>query len=226
MNNKKYDIKEKENEQIIGLLKNLPKVEAPDNFEFNLMTRIQNKNFNLTETKKTNKWLLVFAPAGAVVLSAFLVLFFFTENFKNSEDPFNFEPGIKQNAGIQTAETLKVKEYTMGNLQSGKGTGNINESSFSYQQKTYSVVVQSNDVVKKGKTLFPLDDSKSVDLDKILSGENGTNSNNSKVRLVSEGSDYYPMDEFLVKPNKDTTVKSLKARVDSLKKAVNKSRNR
>ncbi|MFH0736324.1 MAG: hypothetical protein V1773_17480 [bacterium] len=226
MNNKKYDIKEKEFEPVIELLKNLPKIEAPDNFEYNLMVKIQNKNFALPETKKTKKWLLIFGPAGAVVLSTFLVLFFFTENFKNSDDPFNFEPGIRQNAGVQTVDTLKVKEYIVENAQDNKKTDINNQSSFSFQQKAYTVVVQPNDVVKKSASLYPLDDSKSVDLDKILSGENANNAGNSKVRLVSEGNDYYPMDEFLVKQTKDTTVKSLKARVDSLKKAVNKNRNK
>ena len=226
MNNKKYDIKEKEFEPVIDLLKNLPKIEAPDNFEYNLMVKIQNKNFDLAETKKTKKWLFVFGPAGAVVLSAFLVLFFFTENFKNSDDPLNFEAGIRQNAGVQTVDTLKVKEYIVENVQDNKKTDINNQSSFSFQQKAYTVVVQPNDVVKKSASLYPIDDSKSVDLDKILSGENATNAGNNKIRLVSEGNDYYPMDEFLVKQTKDTTVKSLKARVDSLKKAVNKNRNK
>jgi hypothetical protein len=36
-------------EKLIKDLKKLPKVDAPDNFEYNLMTRIQNGQF---ETKK------------------------------------------------------------------------------------------------------------------------------------------------------------------------------
>ena len=48
-------------------LKNLPKVNAPENFEFNLMTRIQNKNFGTMEDKRTKfSWIKFLTPALAL----------------------------------------------------------------------------------------------------------------------------------------------------------------
>ena len=43
MDTGKFSKKDKKYEKTINLLKNLPRVNAPENFEFNLMTKIQNK---------------------------------------------------------------------------------------------------------------------------------------------------------------------------------------
>jgi len=40
-----YNSTNKEFNHVIKLLKELPKEQAPDNFEYNLLTKIKNKNF-------------------------------------------------------------------------------------------------------------------------------------------------------------------------------------
>ena len=44
MEKKDYNIDSKQS-KLIEDLKSLPKIKAPENFEYNLMTRIQNQNF-------------------------------------------------------------------------------------------------------------------------------------------------------------------------------------
>ncbi|NMB83090.1 MAG: hypothetical protein GYA14_14855, partial [Ignavibacteria bacterium] len=63
-----YNDEEKQFSKLIKDLKELPKVEAPDNFEFQLMTRIQNKNFGENPLPR-EKFNLVkfFAPSAVVV---------------------------------------------------------------------------------------------------------------------------------------------------------------
>lgn len=226
MNSDLYNNKEKEFEKVIKLLKELPKIETPDNFEHNLMVRIQNKNFGTEEKKSFSKWLYIFTPATAVVLSGFLVLFFLGDNLKNHDDLFQFDPPVRQEAGVKKMDTLEIKEFIVDNNSKVSNTDNSVNNAVTVQQKAYQVVVQSNDIVKKTQNDLFIDDSKSVDLDKIMSGENSTPQSKGRIRLVSEGNNYYPFDEFIVKPNKDKSVKSLKARMDSLKNAASKNQNK
>ena len=76
--NKLHNEEEKEFEKIQNLLKDLPKVKAPDNFEFNLLTRIHNKNFDL-KTEKKNNLFRIYAPSFALAASVALVFFLFSD---------------------------------------------------------------------------------------------------------------------------------------------------
>lgn len=217
MNNNLYDMKEKEFESLIKSLKELPKIDAPDNFEFNLMVKIKNGNFEKKEEHSFSKWLYIFTPAAVTVA---VVLMFFVFNFSGYDDSFLFDKPIKIAANNKSHDTLQIQEIIVNNA--GIGTEKQNNS-VKVEKKTYAVVVQNNDVVTKTQNKFPLDDSKSVDLDKVISGDQSVSGGNTRVRLVSDGDNYYPFDEFLVKPNKKEDVKQLKARMDSLKKATNKN---
>ena len=70
-----YNTEDSKQTDLLKDLKALPKINAPENFEFNLMTRIQNKNFGLVEDEKpTFNFIKVFAPSAAVV--TVIILFF------------------------------------------------------------------------------------------------------------------------------------------------------
>jgi len=220
MNNNLYDKQEEQFKPLINLLKDLPKVNAPDNFEYNLMVRIQNGNFNKKEERSFGKWLYIFTPA-AVTVS--LILIFFVFNMSNYDDTFLFDKPQKLSVSNKTHDTLQIQEIILNNAS----VGSVKEKNVvKVEKKTYTVVVQNNDVVTKASNKLPIDDSKSVDLDKVFSGENNLDGENNRIRLVNEGDNYYPFDEFLVKPNKKEDVKQLKARMDSLKKAANKNQNK
>lgn len=210
-----YD-EERKFEPLIKLLKELPKVDAPDNFEYNLMVKIKNGNLEKKEPKTFSKWLYIFTPA-AVTVSIILLFFVLTGN--ENGDYFFLEKPQKITSSSKTSDTIKIQEFVVNNAGIGE---NKEKSNVKIEKKTYAVVVQNNDVVKKSNKSFILDDSKSLDLDKIISGEQVISENNSRVRLVSDGNNLYPFDEYLVKPNKKEDVTKLKARMDSLKKAANK----
>ncbi len=210
-----YD-EEKKFEPLINLLKELPKVDAPDNFEYNLMVKINNGNLEKKETKTFSKWLYIFTPA-AVTVSIVLLFLLFTGN--DNRDLFLFENPPKIALSGKNSDTIKIQEIVVNKAAIGESKQNSNVK---VEKKTYAVVVQNNDVVKKTNKPLLLDESKSLDLDKVISGDQKISENNSRVRLVSDGDNLYPFDEYLVKPNKKEDVTQLKAKMDSLKKAANK----
>ena len=60
-----YNEKQNKHSEMIKDLQNLPKIETPENFEYNLMTRIKNKNFgNVEKDKPVFNWVRFLAPFG------------------------------------------------------------------------------------------------------------------------------------------------------------------
>ena len=69
---------EKKYSKLVNDLKNLPHIKAPENFEFNLMTRIENKNFGDSKIPKTTSFnIFKFLAPSAIVLTAFILFFIF-----------------------------------------------------------------------------------------------------------------------------------------------------
>ena len=60
---------ENQYKDVIKLLKELPKIKAPDNFELNLMTRIHNKNFEVERDKPNQFTVWGFLKPAVVVTS-------------------------------------------------------------------------------------------------------------------------------------------------------------
>ena len=71
MNEEKFT-DDNEFKELKKLLKDLPKVNAPDNFEFNLMTKIQNKSFEVKSEKKKGWLTWSLTPAIAFAMSVIL----------------------------------------------------------------------------------------------------------------------------------------------------------
>jgi len=81
---------------VINTLKGLPKVNAPRNFETELMRRINSETYN----EKKSFWERLFLPtrlipSAALAVSA-VVLFFILNNSNDSEDPLLMEPKIHE----------------------------------------------------------------------------------------------------------------------------------
>ena len=84
---------------IINLLKQMPKVTAPPNFESDLMRRINSGNFK--ENYKVHWWDKLFfpsrlIPAAAFALSVVAVFYFLNFNTVERENPFLAKPKIRQ----------------------------------------------------------------------------------------------------------------------------------
>lgn len=91
MNNKEI------NNKLLDDLKNLPRVEAPDNFETELWRKINSSE----EVKKENFWDKFFtpgkiAPAAIAVASAIIIFFVVDGNSNEMEDPLNIEPRMRE----------------------------------------------------------------------------------------------------------------------------------
>ena len=72
MNN--YNIESKQS-KLIEDLKSLPKIKAPENFEYNLMTRIQNQNFGDVKKERMPFNLVKFLAPSAVVVTGLIIFF-------------------------------------------------------------------------------------------------------------------------------------------------------
>ncbi|MBP9582948.1 MAG: hypothetical protein KBE38_12380, partial [Ignavibacterium sp.] len=84
---------EKINKKILEDLKNLPKIEAPKNFETELLRKINSSELE----KKENFWDRLLspaklAPAAVAIVSAAIIFFVIDINPVEMEDPLNIAP--------------------------------------------------------------------------------------------------------------------------------------
>lgn len=89
------------NKKLLEDLKNLPKVEAPKNFETDLLRKINSSD----KDKKKSLWENLFTPPklvpAAVALASAIIVFFIVDgNSEVIEDPLNIEPRLRENVFI------------------------------------------------------------------------------------------------------------------------------
>ncbi len=86
-------MEEKKFEKLIKDLNSLRKIEAPDNFEFRLQTKLQNSESTDSESiKRSNKIIPVFALASVIIL-VFIIYRPFVDDY---EDPFQIQPQVRE----------------------------------------------------------------------------------------------------------------------------------
>jgi hypothetical protein len=152
-------------DELIALLKNLPRAEAPENFEFNLMTRIRNGNFGeLAEEEKTN-WLWITLPSATIVTAAVVILMFMFSSVEQK----NTIPTVPQK--VVKAET---KTYLIVEKEPAKTDGEI---------EAVKIVKAPNDVVTKQRVRIPVNKSAGVSVDNFLNKP--INGNGGAATLVS-----------------------------------------
>ena len=88
---------EKENKNLIDDLKNLPKVDAPPNFEAGLLRKINSAKGK----EKTGFWENLLSPGklfpGAIAVATAVIILFIVDNkSQDIEDPLNIEPRIRE----------------------------------------------------------------------------------------------------------------------------------
>lgn len=174
MEKKFYNNNEVENSEVIKLLKNLPKIKAPANFEFNLSTRIQNGNFDIPKENQMPKWLTwSLGPIAAIALSAVVFIFVFSNSAFQTENLLMQNPELRQS--VNTVSNSKVP------------TSNGNLSKVAETEQNLKAVIEPNDVVIQRKPQFPFNDANSVNLDNYMNGENGNAQNVGNIQTVSGG---------------------------------------
>jgi len=88
---------EETNKKLLDDLKNLPKVNAPKNFETELWRKINSSEKEIKESI----WDKIFspgkiAPAAVAVVSAVIIFFVVDVNSEEMEDPLNIEPRLRE----------------------------------------------------------------------------------------------------------------------------------
>lgn len=178
-------------------LKNLPKVNAPDDFEYKLMVKIQNGQFETAKVKNESGKLWKFIPATAVALSALIIFFVVQETSVNNGNPY-FD-GIEQ----PVAKTDNIPDTV--NLR-GPASPAIDDGSY--------LVIHPNDVVKKEKPVTARPRLKGVDVDGLIDGSLINRSGLNRQHVVGHGNKSF--NGFLVDKDRKE-IERLRARLDSIK---------
>ena len=101
-------------EKIVNLLRQMPKVTAPPNFESDLMRRINSRDFN--EKFKVRWWDRLFLPSRLIPAAVFalsIVALFYFLNFNSieRENPFLAKPKIIENVSqASIAGSIKINK--------------------------------------------------------------------------------------------------------------------
>ena len=103
---------EKANKKLLDDLKNLPKVNAPKNFETELLRKINSTGLE----KKENFWDRLLspkklAPAAVALVSAAIIFFVVDINSEEMEDPLNIAPRLREDLVIiESIEETPVEQ--------------------------------------------------------------------------------------------------------------------
>lgn len=207
-----YNEKQNKHSKMIKDLQNLPRVETPENFEYNLMTRIKNKNFgNIEKAKPVFNWVRFLAPS-AVAVTTIILLFIFLPSSQQIDNSLPYQ-------------TQELDSQSIVNKSDAAGKEIINQPSS--KQNSNSAIsersVDPNYPIQNISPRIPFGASRSVSLDDYISGGNNPR-NLQRGNIVNSGNESVPSDRFFVVENPDqNTLKKYRAQVDSLKKAQMKA---
>lgn len=204
-------------EKLIEDLKDLPKINAPDNFEFQLMTNIQNKNFGTMEEPREKFNIIKFFAPSAVVVTVIILFFIFLpandqqyENLLMSDPPqiISQTDQSPSNEDLDNTAALSGQENyppaEKRSLQSGSG----------------ELAVNPNDAVLSNNAKYPISRSRSVALDDFISGNKQKKSSLQQGNVVRGGESASEFDGFFIREELDAkTLQKYRATLDSIKKA-------
>ncbi|MFA8342015.1 MAG: hypothetical protein ACEPO8_03475 [Rhodothermaceae bacterium] len=183
-------------EKLIKDLKNLPKVDAPDDFEYKLMVKIQNGQFETAEKEDSSGKLWRFIPATAVALSAVIIFFVVKET-----------SGINQNPYIDGVENpVAMTDTTPDTVNLSGPASPVNDNSY--------LVIHPNDVIKKEKRTVPQLRLRGVDVDGLIDGSIKNRSGGREQQVVGHGNNRF--NGFLVEKDRKE-IAELRAKIDSIK---------
>ena len=206
---------------ISNLLKSMPRIKAPDNFEYNLMTRIENKNFgDLAEEKKKLGFAWKLTPAVAFVTSLFILFMVWTDQSTEVENPLmKLPPTIAKTHSANNDVVLSKKSASKSDAFASRSVSEEKEVASTSDEDLYRVVVGSNDVVSREKMALNLNNGQNVDLDMALIGGAVNPNANNRTRLVG-GGESFEFNGFYIREQTDRKMlEMIKNRLDSLNQA-------
>lgn len=208
------DDNNRENNEIKRLLGGMPKIEAPENFEYNLMVKINNGSFDLkTEKPRFSFVYQRLVPASAAVFTIFVLFFIYGLDESSVDTMLVVDPAVEDDAVASMHDSVAFREVaaTFGT----KSEKNSNEVT----PEKSSTFVSPDGRLEKSSS-FAIDNSKSVDLDSYIRGDKRLGErrpNNLSVVSGGEAGRTNRFNGFLYRQN-DKDLDTLKARIDSIKK--------
>lgn len=199
-------------------LKELPKVNAPDNFEYNLLTKIQNKNFGAEKTTRVKfNFIKFFAPSAAVVAVIILFFIFLPTANRQNDNPLMTDPTV-----IGNNRQVSVPQES---LQSNMRESEVTKQSSANENKKFAQAPSLDNKTTRSESInqskkYPISRSRSVALDDYISGDSQKSADLKRANVVSGGSEGNEFDGFLVREQPDKqAVEKYRMMMDSLKKA-------
>ena len=198
--------------KMIKDLQNLPKVETPENFEYNLMTRIKSKNFGIIEEEKQSfNWIKFLAPS-AIVVTAIILLFVFLPASQQINNPL-----LNSVQNVDGQSILSNNNETGSNAAKNNSLQNKNSAALNSSTVTSSSPSKSINRIDKN---FALSSSRpGVSLDDYISGSSHQR-DMLRGNIVNGGNELTPNDGFFISEKSDqNTLNKYRAQLDSLRKA-------
>ena len=202
--------------KMIKDLQNLPKVETPENFEYNLMTRIKNKNFGIIEEEKQSfNWIKFLAPS-AIVVTAIILLFVFLPASQQINNPL-----LNPAQNVDSQSILSNNDETGSNVAKNNSLQNKNSAALNSSTVTSSSPSKSINRIDKN---FALSSSRpGVSLDDYISGSSHQR-DMLRGNIVNGGNELTPNDGFFISEKPDqNTLNKYRTQLDSLRKAQMKA---
>ena len=210
-----YNNEEQKFSSLLSDLKKLPKIEAPENFEFNLMTRIENKNFGQVEEERPKFNLLKFLAPSAAVLATVLLFFIFYPQENEIPTQIANQPKTTDSQSI-------VGNSANKNFESLFSTDEKKSSN----QKREVVTLPNQNIAQNPQAVKPpvqFNQRRSVAVDDYISGANSNQNSAVRSNIVNSG-DEPLVDGFLIEKKTDKkTIEKFRSELDSLKKAQTKA---
>ncbi|PID60419.1 MAG: hypothetical protein CR986_03950 [Ignavibacteriae bacterium] len=220
-----YNSKDEEYEHVLKLLKELPREKAPDNFEYNLKVRIENKNFGNAE-KRFLFFPKILLPATGAVFAALILFFTFFNEQEEQENPFQILPQTRSSITQPITKNVRTKFFSLKRERITPNDVIIKPEET--ELKNENNIVNAKKVIAKNtkeKSDFPFEDYEDTNLDEILKEKRNQTNINSRATLTgATNSPSTFFDGFHIREEVDAKyVEALKARLDSLKKSVKKN---
>ncbi len=211
MGNNSYSDDEVKFSKLISDLKELPKIKTEENFEYNLMIRIQNRNFgNLTEEKPQFGIIKLVIPSAIVSIIILFILFLPTTEQKIDNPLMVDPPRISENDTINSSQILASNKEKII-----KPRKKINKENTLAENP----VKESNPPITP-HLKYPINRNRSVVLDEYLSGQNPGGQNLQRGNIVRSGDEEFDFDGFLLpQPLDKNSLEKYRRMIDSIKKA-------
>lgn len=220
-----YNLNNINKEDIPDLLKALPKANTPNDFEYKLMVRIENKDFEprLAYDERTG-WSWVYSPAAALVVSVVVLFFVFTTEGDEYQNPLLEQPVERADFVAHKPDTMKAMQNIP--LEPTLAASAVPASIEGDESSDYVVVVNENDAVAKEKMPLPFSNDNALDLDSYIDGKPAA-ANRSRAMVVGGAYDYFAFNGFITREQMSKEeLQAYKARLDSLRNEMYEEYNK